>query len=335
MSTVTLTLAELAELARRALMAADTSQDNARCVADALVAAEADGHIGHGASRIPSYAAQARSGKVDGHAVPEARRTALAVVRIDAKGGFACPALTLAAEHLRDMVRETGLAAASVHHSHHAGAAGYHVEKLASQGLIGLLLSNTPEAIAPWGGKTGVYGNNPIDFAAPRANDAPLVVDMSIGLVARGKIMVAAREGQPIPEGWALDTAGRPTTDAKAALEGTLTPIGGAKGAALAMVVEILAAALSGARFGFEASSFFTAEGPPPGVGQILMAFDPEAFSGGAFAERLESLIAAILAQPGVRLPGTRRLAAREEAAREGIRLSQGLVDEIRALAKR
>ncbi|MCB1788372.1 MAG: Ldh family oxidoreductase, partial [Gammaproteobacteria bacterium] len=155
----------------------------------------------------------------------------------------------------------------------------------------------------------------------------------SLSKVARGKVMVAARQGEPIPEGWALDRDGKPTTDAEAALQGTMLPMGDAKGAALVMMVEILAAALSGARFGFEASSFFTAEGQPPGVGQFLIAIDPAAFAGGAFVERIETLIAAILAQPGTRLPGTRRLALRAAAARDGLAVPQALHEELQSLS--
>jgi len=144
--------------------------------------------------------------------------------------------------------------------------------------------------------------------------------------------MVAAERGVAIPEGWALDTNGQPTTDPKAALEGTMLPAGEAKGAALVLMVEVLAAALVGAKLGFEASSFFTAEGAPPGVGQLLIAIDPEFFSGGAFDERLETLIAAILVQEGARLPGTRRLEARERAEANGIEIPKQLYTKLQAL---
>ena len=174
------------------------------------------------------------------------------------------------------MAPESGIAMAALYHSHHFGQAGYHVERLAQQGLVALVLGNSPKAIAPWGGRDGVFGTNPIAFAAPRQNAEPLLIDLSLSKVARGKVMVAAKNGTAIPEGWALDKDGQPTTDAKAALEGTMIPLGDAKGAALVLMVEILAAAVTGANFGFEASSFFTADGPAPGVGQTLIAIDPE-----------------------------------------------------------
>ena len=333
MSTVTLGLADAALLAKNILVRHGTSEANAECVARALVAAEADGQKGHGLSRLPSYAAQAASGKVDGQAVPTLEQGARAALRIDARNGFAFPALAMAVDRLSSLAAETGIAAAGVHHSHHFGQAGYHVEQLAASGLIGLVFGNSPKAIAPWGGSEGVFGTNPVAFAAPRRTGPPLVIDLSLSKVARGKVMVAAKQGEPIPEGWALDRHGNPTTDAEAALQGTMLPMGDAKGAALVLMVEILAAALTGARFGFEASSFFTAEGEPPAVGQFLVAIDPRVFSGDAFAQRLETLIGAILEQQGTRLPGARRLGLRAESARNGVVVPAALYDELKALS--
>ena len=333
MSSVTLGLAEAELLAKNILVRHATSEANAECVARALVAAEADGQKGHGLSRLPSYAAQAASGKVDGHAVPTVEQVAAAALRIDARNGFAFPALAVAVDRLASLTAETGIAAAGVHRSHHFGQAGYHVEQLAKGGLIGLVFGNSPKAIAPWGGSEGVFGTNPIAFAVPRRSESPLVIDLSLSKVARGKVMVAAKQGEPIPEGWALDRYGRPTTDAEAAMQGTMLPMGDAKGAALVLMVEILAAALTGARFGFEASSFFTAEGEPPGVGQFLVAIDPQIFSGDAFSERLETLIGTILRQEGTRLPGARRLALRAESAGDGVVIATALHDELQALS--
>jgi (2R)-3-sulfolactate dehydrogenase (NADP+) len=333
MSAVTLGLEDAELLAKTILIRHATGEANAACVARALVAAEADGQKGHGLSRLPSYAAQAASGKVDGHAVPILEQGARAALRIDARNGFAFPALAMAVDRLPSLAAETGIAAAGVHHSHHFGQAGYHVEQLAARGLLGLVFGNSPKAIAPWGGSEGVFGTNPIAFAAPRRSEPPLVIDLSLSKVARGRIMLAAKQGEPIPEGWAFDSYGKPTTDAEAALQGTMLPMGDAKGAALVLMVEILAAALTGARFGFEASSFFTAEGDPPAVGQFLVAIEPRVFSGDAFAERLETLVGAILEQPGTRLPGARRRALREESASKGVLIPAALYDELKALS--
>jgi len=328
-----LSLAEAEALVLQALTAAGTSLANAQSVAAALVAAEADGQRGHGLSRVAAYAAQAKSGKVDGTAVPKIERLSGSAIRVDAGAGFAFPALTRARAELIEMVRTSVIAVAGVHHSHHFGQAGYHVERLAEAGLVGLMVGNSPQAMAPWGGSRGIFGTNPIAFAAPRQGQAPLVIDLSLSKVARGKVMAAAKTGERIPEGWALDPEGRPTSDPQAALAGTMIPMGDAKGAALALMVEILSASLIGANHAFEASSFFTADGPPPGVGQFLLAIDPGPLSGGTFAARLEVLIAALEDQEGARLPGSRRLTSRAAAARDGIQVPSVLMTEIRALA--
>jgi (2R)-3-sulfolactate dehydrogenase (NADP+) len=332
MSDQHLSLEEVQRLAEKALMRHNTSAENARMVARALVAAEADGLGGHGLSRLVSYCAQSASGKVDGHAVPVVTPVADAALRIDANHGFAFGAMALAVEQLCQLAPKTGIAVAAVTHSHHCGAAGYHVEALARQGLVGLLFANTPKAIAPWGGQVGVFGTNPIAFAAPRKKKDPLVIDLSLSKVARGKIMVAQQNGTAIPEGWALDADGQATTDPDIALAGTMLPMGEAKGAALVLMVEVMAAALTAAHFGFEASSFFTGEGEPPNVGQLLLAFDPKPLSDGLFYNRLEALIEAILTQSDTRLPGDRRLTLRLRAQRDGVLLTHQQYAQLMAL---
>ncbi len=332
MSTVNLSLQSLTALTEAILVAHDTSSANAAKVATALVAAEADGQKGHGASRIPSYAAQAKSGKVDGHATPTLTRAGSSALTIDAGYGFAYPALDLAFDALCELAPECGIAAAAITRSHHSGVAGYQVERLADKGLIGLCFCNTPQAIAPWGGNRSVFGTNPIAFAAPRPDSPPLVIDMSLSKVARGKINVAAQCNESIPEGWAVDRDGASTTDPEAAMQGSLLPMGDAKGAQLVLMVEVLAAALTASNFGFEASSFFEGAGDPPGVGQFMIAIDPQPFSNGAFAGRLEALLTAVLDQPGTRLPGAQRFIRRSEAERDGVDIPQALYHELIAL---
>ena len=332
MADARLRLEELHTLIVEVLLAHDTARDNADRVAGALVAAEADGQKGHGASRVPSYAAQARSGKVDGHAVPEAIRLTDSAAIIDARDGFAYPAIALAQRTLLDSLATSPLAAATIRNSHHSGVIAHHLEPLAQAGFIAMSVANGPQAIAPWGGHRGLFGTNPIGFAAPRADHPPLVIDMSLSKVARGRINVAAEAGEPIPSGWAFDASGNPTTDAREAMAGTMAPIGGAKGAQLALMVEILAGALSASCFGFESSSYFTAEGPPPRAGQLLLALDPGPFSEDRFGSRLEELVAAIEAQPGTRLPGQRRFALRERARRGGVTIPRTLYQRLMAL---
>lgn len=336
MTTTSISPADLEALIARALEASSTSAVNATSVARALTQAEIDGQKGHGLSRVPTYAAQAQSGKVDGHATPALRYARAATVMIDVAHGFAYPAFDLAIAELPGIAAETGIAAAGFVRSHHFGVAGRHVERLAEQGLLAITVSNTPNAMAAWGGKRAVFGTNPIAFAAPRRGAPPLVIDMALSEVARGKIVTAAQKGEPIPLGWAVDANGQPTTDAKAALAGTLVPAGGAKGAALALMVETLAVALTGANFAFEASSFLDASGPPPGAGQVLIAIDPGGFAGAEiFADRFAALVGEIEADQGARLPGSRRIALREAARTGQISVDARLLADVEAIAAR
>lgn len=328
-------IAEAQALVERALTANNVSVENARSVARALVAAEIDGQSGHGFSRVGAYAAQARSGKVAGQAEPTVEQKADAYLMIDAGNGFAFPAIDLAIDRLSELAPRTGIAGAAITRSHHCGQLSAHVERLAERGLIALMVSNTPKAMAPWGGSKPLFGTNPIAFATPRTGQPPLVIDLSLSKVARGKVMAASKKGDPIPEGWALDSDGQPTTDPKAALTGTMVPAGEAKGAALALMVEILAATLTGANYSYEATSFFDAEGEPPGIGHFVMAIHPGAAIGTAFSDRLELLAAEIEGQPGSRLPGTRRLAARADCEANGVSIPDHLLSEIETAASR
>ncbi len=331
---VTVDLAQLEALMARALEAAGTTPDNATHVAAALAAAEADGQPGHGASRLAAYADQVASGKVDGKAVPTVKQTAGGALMVDAASGFAFPAIALGLTRACDLAPQAGVVGVAIANSHHSGVAGRHVERVARHGFLCLGFGNSPAAIAPWGGGRALFGTNPIAFACPRRAADPLVIDLSLSKVARGKVMVAAQQGKPIPEGWAVDKAGRPTTDAQAALHGAMLPTGDAKGAALVLAVELLAAALTGSNFGYEATTFFTADGTPPHVGQFFMVIDPGAFAGAAVLERTETLIAAIEEQEGTRLPGTRRLANRAKAMSGGVEIPAALYDDIKSRAE-
>jgi (2R)-3-sulfolactate dehydrogenase (NADP+) len=326
----TLTLDQADALVTATLLRCRTDEANARSVARALVGAEADGQNGHGLSRVPSYAAQAKAGKVDGFAKPSFTWHRPAAAVVDAKHGFAYPAIDLAVDALPDAARQNGMAAAAITRSHHCGVVGHPVERLAGEGLLALMFANTPAAIAPWGGAKAVFGTNPIAFACPLPGKPPIVVDLSLSKVARGNILAAKQKGEAIPQGWALDAAGKPTTDATAALAGTMLPLGDAKGTALVLMVELLAAGLTGANFAADASSFLDAKGPPPGTGQLLIAFHPAAFGGSL--DHFAALAASIEAQPGARLPGARRLAARDKAKRHGVTVSDALLGEIEAV---
>jgi len=326
----TLTVGQAEGLVARALVRCRTSEVNAAVVARALVAAEADGLKGHGLSRVSTYAAQARIGKVDGFATPSVERRRPGAAAIDAANGFAFPAIEAALALLPEMTRAAGVACAAIRRSHHCGAAGHPVERLAERGLVAMMFANTPAAIAPWGAAKAVFGTNPIAFACPLPDRSPVVVDLALSKMARGNILAAKQKGERIPEGWALDADGKPTTDPGAALAGTMLPLGDAKGTALVLMVELLAAGLTGAHFAADASSFLDDKGPPPGTGQLIVAFDPAAFGGSD--GHVARLIASIEEQAGARLPGSRRIALRRKAASDGLQLSDALLKDIEAL---
>ena len=329
-----LALPELATLARHALERAGASPPMADVTAKALVAADARGLASHGLARVPQYAAHIRLGRVDGAAVASVVRAKGGAVLVDAADGLAFPACALAVGEAIARAREHGVAFAGVRNSHHFGAASHHLEPVAAAGMVGLAFGNAPSAMPAWGGRHAIFGTNPIAAVFPRRTAPPIVVDLSLSEVARGKLMVAARDGKPIPAGWALDRGGNPTTDPKAGLDGMMLPAGGAKGAMLALVVELLCCALTGAHMGFEADSFFADAGNRPQIGQAFLVIDPAALAGAdVYGERVETLVAEMLEDAGVRLPGARRKGLADRAAAEGVEIPQGLLDELRALA--
>lgn len=304
---------------------AGVSASAARSVAEALVTAEADGFKGHGLARIETYLDMVRSGKIDAKAQAKVSHPRPGTILVDAAHGFAYPAIDLAIENLTLAARQQGIAAAAITRSNHAGAIGLPVERLARAGFCALFFANSPAAMAPWGGNRPTFGTNPIAFAAPLEGRDPLVIDLALSKVARGNIVVARQKGESIPQGWALDRDGHPTTDAAAALDGTMIPAGDAKGAALAMMVEVLAACLPASLLSFEASSYLDAEGPPPGTGQFLIAIDTQGFGHGHFAARMTALAQSIEGQPGTRLSGQRRFSTRALAEANGLTIPPAL----------
>lgn len=306
----------------------------AQSTADALVDAESQGLPSHGLSRVPQYCTHLRNGRADGNAVASVVNARGGAVLVDASCGLAFPACALAVSEAIGRARQFGVSFAGVRNSHHFGMAAHHLNPVADAGMAGLAFGNSPSAMPAAGGRTPIFGTNPIAAVFPRRASAPLVIDLSLSEAARGKVMFAAKQGKPIPAGWALDRDGNPTTDAHAALEGSMLAMGGAKGAMLALVVEILACALTGASMGFEADSFFVDEGNRPRIGQAFLVIDPDALAGRAvYEERIETLIAMMLADEGVRLPGARRAAIARKAQVHGIEVPEPLATQLKALA--
>ena len=328
----TLTLDEIEDLAFRALVAAGTSEANARPLADATAATEADGIASHGLAYIPIYCEHVRCGKVDGQATPELSRPSPSVFQVDAATGFAHPAIALGFESLIPAARELGVAALAVRNSYNCGVLGYHTRRLAKEGLLAIGFTNAPASIAPVGGRRPAVGTNPFSLAAPDGDGGVAVlIDQSASVIAKSEIMKHAREGLPIPPGWALDPDGQPTTDPEIALKGSMAPSGGYKGVGVALMVEIMAAAMTGATLGINASPFSGTKGGPPRTGQFFLAIAPGTTSGGLFAERLTTLVEELRDQPGVRVPGDGRRAARRRAERQGVTVNPATLEKVNA----
>ncbi len=334
---------ELRSLVQRALQAAGANEAMASATARALVLAEAQGLGSHGLSRVAQYATHLRNNRVNKDAVPRVAAGRGGAVQVDAVEGLAFEACELAVREAIARAREHGVAFAGVINSHHCGVVVDHLRPVAAAGMVGLGFANSPAAMPAAGGRHPIFGTNPVAAAFPRRSGDPLLIDLSLSEVARGKVMLAAKAGQAIPPGWALDAAGEPTTDAKAALAGSMLPFGtgpasgsGAasspKGAMLALVVELLVTALIGAQFGFEASSFFDDDGNRPRIGQAFIVVDPGALAGSAhYLDRIEVLVAEMLKDEGVRLPGARREALRRQAEAEGVEVSDTMLALLRA----
>ena len=324
------------ELVAAALQWAGATAPMAQATARALVLAEAQGLASHGLSRVAQYSGHLRNGRVNVAAVPTLVRSKGAAALVDAQEGLAFAACELAVQEAIQRAREFGISVVGVMNSHHCGVVVDHLRAVSAAGMVGLGFSNSPSAMPAAGGKHPIFGTNPVAAIFPRRAGVPLMIDLSLSEVARGKLMVAAKEGRSIPQGWALDAQGAPTTDPKAGLEGSMLPIGAAtspKGAMLALVVELLVTALIGANFGFEASSFFVDEGNRPHLGQTFVVIDPDALAGRqGFLDRVEVLVREMLVDDGVRLPGARRKALLMAARAEGIDISDAVLESLQAL---
>jgi (2R)-3-sulfolactate dehydrogenase (NADP+) len=325
---------ELFQLARNALEKAGAHAGMASAAARHLVQAEEQGLPTHGMSRVPFYCSMLRNGRADGAAHPAVLSDRAAACLIDNRDGLPYVSVEWAVAEAIQRARRNGIAFAGIRNSAHVGVLGIHLLPVAEAGLVGLAFTNSPAAIPPWGGKKALFGTNPVAAVFPRQGKEPIVIDLALTTVVRGRIMMAMRKGERIPEGWALDRHGKPTTDPKEAIEhGSLFPIGGAKGAMLAMMFELICASLTGAAIGPEADSFFAEQGNKPRIGQAFIAIDPAALAGTEkFAERIETVVGAMLSDPEVRLPGMRRFAAAKAARSGGIEVPDDLLAQIHQL---
>jgi len=326
--------ATLQTLAESALTQSGAAPAAAQSAARALLGAELQGLASHGLSRVPYYCAHLKNKRVDGSAVANIRTAKGGAILVDAANGLAFPACDIAVAEAIKRATEFGVAWAAVTNSNHFGTAAHHLDPIAAAGMVGLAFSNAPAALPMAGGKRALFGTNPIGAIFPRRDAAPLCIDLSLSEVAKGKLMVAARDGKSIPLGWALDSEGNPTTDPNAGLKGVMLPAGGTKGAMLALMVELLCAALAGSALSMEADQFYADEGKPARLGHGFLVINPGALAGReVFLERVEALVSAMEMEDGVRLPGARREALHSEYSQRGIDIPDALLKQLRELA--
>lgn len=330
---ITLRPDALQDLVARVFAANGMSAENARIVAAVVAAAERDGAHSHGLFRIPGYIGTLRSGWVNGRSVPRVSDAAPATVATDADNGYAQVALAASRSLLLEKAKRNGIALLAVRNSHHFAALWPDVEPFAAAGLVALSFVNTRSRVAPWGATKRLLGTNPMAFACPRRDGPPMVWDQASSVMAMGEVMLAARDGHDIAAGVGIDAQGRPTTDPKAIMAGgALLPFGGHKGSALAAMIEILAAALTGGRFGFEDRSAQFPGAESSNAGQSLILIDPATTAGAGFAERVEALFSQFGSAAVSRLPADRRYTARRKAERDGIVVDLKTHDYLRSL---
>lgn len=330
---VVLQIAEIERLAQAALAKAGAGPHAAKSLATAIAAAERDGIASHGLAYLATYCQHLQCGKVIPSAVPRVVRPAPGVVTVDAQSGFAHPAIDAGFAELVPLARAQGIATLTIRNSYNCGVLGYHTETLARSGLVALGFTNAPASIAASGGKRPVLGTNPWSIAVPDGKgEAAIVIDQSASVVAKSEVMKKSRRGEAIPLGWTLGPDGAPTTDPAIGLKGTMVPAGGYKGVGSALLVEIMAACLAGATLGIDASPFSGTAGGPPRTGQQFIAIAPDVTSGGAFAERLTGLVAALTSEPGADLAGSGRRAARARALSQGVAVDRATYDTVLSL---
>jgi LDH2 family malate/lactate/ureidoglycolate dehydrogenase len=332
MSNTILTVDALHERVDAIFRKAGLNATQAGSIARVIVAAERDACKSHGVYRIEGALRTIKAGKVKPDAVPELLpQDAPAIVKVDAKGGFANPAFELGLPVLAERTRACGIAALAINDAVHFSALWAEVEALTQAGLAGLAMCPSYATVAPAGGNGPLLGTNPFAFGWPREKQPPYVFDFATSVAARGEIELHRRAGKKLPEGWAVDSQGRPTTDPEAALAGAMLSFGGHKGSAIGTMIELLAGIMIGDLTSPEALDLLGTTTLFPKHGELIIAFSPAAFAAGRPGDpfaRAEALFEAILGQ-GARLPSQRRFLARATAERDGISLSAQEIEQL------
>lgn len=337
--TVVVAWKDLRSLGAEILVGAGVPSGDAGTVADALVEANLSGHDSHGIIRLPKWVEGLRAGAINPACRPRVVHEGGVVAVLDGDRGLGPVVGQRAAALAAAAAERAGMGAVAVRRGSHIGMLAFYTRRLAERGLIGVAMTNTEPAMAAFGGRTRVLGTNPLSVGVP-THDEPIVLDMSTSVVARGKIVLARERGGEIPPGWAVDEAGRPTTDPAAALAGALLPVGGPKGYGLAIVVDLLTGALAGAAVatGVRGTYRMSDEGTK---GDFFAAIDPRHFGPlDAFLDRVDALRRDVQESPRapgvdrVYLPGEVERETRDRRQAEGIGLEASLWAQLQALLR-
>ena len=308
MSTTSLSLDEIYNLAKKTLLFNGCDEENANILSDTIMRAERDGSLSHGLFRLPAYVASLKSKKVNGKARPEIKKISPSVLKVLGNNAFAPMVLKVGLPELIKLAKETGVAVLAITNSHHMAALWPETEAVADEGLVGFACTSYKPMVAPAGAKKALFGTNPISFAWPRPGKTPVVYDMATAAMAMGEVMVAARDGHKVPLGTGLNKDGKETTDPKEITKGgVLLPFAGYKGSAIAMMVELLAGALIGETFSYETAEKDNNDGGPPSGGEFILAISPEKIAGSNWDKHAEKFFNKMSLLEGVRLPGERR----------------------------
>jgi len=333
MNTISISLDEIYDLAKKTLLSNGCDEGNANILSDTIMRAERDGSLSHGLFRLPAYVAALKSGKVNGKARPEVKKISPSVIKVLGNSAFAPMVLKVGLPELIKLAKETGVAVLAITNSHHMAAMWPETEAIAEAGLVGFACTSYKPMVAPAGAKKALFGTNPISFAWPRPGKTPVVYDMATAAMAMGEVMVAARDGHKVPLGTGLNKDGKETTDPKEISQGgVLLPFGGYKGSAIAMMVELLAGALVGETFSYETAAKDNKDGGPPSGGEFILAISPEKIAGPDWKKHSDEFFKKMQSMDGVRLPGERRHKNRLDKGPR--KINKELIEKIKKLSK-
>ena len=332
MSTVSLSLDEIFNLAKKTLLANGCDDETASILADLIMKAERDGSLSHGLFRLPAYVSGLKSGKINGKGKPEIKKISPSVIKVLGNNCLAPVVLNKGIPELIKATKENGIAVLAINNSHHMAAMWPETEMIAEQGLVAFACTSYKPNVAPAGGKKSLFGTNPISFAWPRKGKTPVVYDMATASMAMGEVQVAKREGYKVPLGTGLSKDGKETTDpGEIADGGVLLPFGGYKGSAIAMMVELLAGSLVGDNFSYETAAKDNNDGGPPSGGEFILAISPDKLSENDWDKHSNEFFDKMKSMDGVRLPGERRHKNRLDKGPRNI--NEELVNKIKSLS--